>query len=1328
MVKMFKRKKTCAPEKATPPKPVGLRLMAWGWRALIAVLALMVMSVGLGRLLFSSLPLLQSELTRLLSDRLHADFHIESMSAQWNGGEPLLALQGLSLKGKDASVTGFSIGQLNMALDLKASLFNWTPVFSSLTINGVNIELVQGDGASWALAGIDRIAGSSLPDREHQKGALLNWLALQQTVDINDIRLYLRKADGGSSEINGHHLTVSTGGEQKKLSARLEVGSGFVVLAGHGVISQGTFFGWEGSLQANALDAEQLCVLWGGCHDNIMAVQIQLDTLWRYDRSRWQLAGQVALPKVVYLGHGGRESNLSARTDLFMQGTLDHDPIWQVWLNDLELASHLPDGAVSRWQNSWYLAGGYQGEDTVTVASKTLHLDLMKQWALDSGLLPEEAAGLVHTLNPGGQLNDLAVRLYPSRKPFDFDLSAELDDVSVDAWHGAPSGRNVSGPLRMSLLQGYLDLDTEGFQLGFPKLFRHTWTFNTAKARLYWDVVDDYYILRSDDIALTGPKEAYKGKLRLDVPLRKKPGDSLQMALTVGLSHGNAGLTSQFLPTLLPMSESLTHWLDTAIRQGDLSGGFIYNGALTKVDGKVAQEDARWGLFFDISNGQLDYSPDWPALTDLNARVLVNDDRVEVLGKHARTAGAELADFVARTPLHGDAVLDINTQLKAGGESLQHFLTQTPINGWLSGAARSWRLTGKPGSLNGSLNLSLPMHDLNDTRVDIRSTVQSFRFAIPDQGIDISNIDGDLSFSSERGLVGRQLSGTLFGYPSRFGIRSVVVNNKPVSTDIDWTGQISAPALQRWLKQDWLALLHGKTDYHSRLSIGLKDHTTVLRVNSQLLGISTDLPAPLKKVPSRAQALDLTLRQTQKDRLLDVSLEGLGHLVLGLTPTFSPSSARITLGRTTGNSQRLPGRGSIVVNGALPELDMNPWQAFFRKRAASSSADHEALVSRLEIDQVRVGSLQWGQYRLSDATVSLLPALRLGNGGTRQKGTTLQVKSEALQGNLWRPVQQGTPWLLTVDHVYLPGPKETEKTTKARTARLAGVDPKSLPDIDVQVKKLQMGDLPPLSVAFNLRQDADGVRIDNIASHAAGMELTGLADWVQVDGEQHSWLQSRLRGPNLDEVLRFFNLKGVLQAQESNIASSINWAGPPHGVSVANLKGRVDLLLKKGSLNMMDDGSADALKLFGIFNIESLARRITLDFSDLYSSGVSFDLIKASLSFNRGVITFDEPMIIEGPSSDFKLAGTIDMNSEQLDLSLVFTLPLTSNLPILSVLLGTAPQVAGMIYIADKLLGKQVDQLTSIRYRIQGSFADPKMTLDRLFTNQPRKSRRQKAE
>ncbi|WP_257297313.1 YhdP family protein [Endozoicomonas sp. YOMI1] len=1302
-------------------------LMTWSWRLLLTGLTTLVILVGLGRLMFSTLPVLLPELSGFLSDRLQADLQIESMSAKWNDGQPWFSLRGLRLKGKDADVTGFSITQLDMELSLRESLLHWTPVFSSLEIDGVNVELVRGEGAQWALSGIQRVAGSSLQAPEYHQSSALEWLALQKKVDIRDIRLNMRKANGESSDVHGQHLTVVTDGDQKNLSARLEVGTGYLAIDGSGIASRGQFSQWQGAAVASDLNAEQLCVLWSGCYDDVLSALIQLETRWLYDNGVWQVQGEVASPDVTYRDNAGTLNHLSGQTHLFMQGVLSREPLpessWQIWLNGLKLENRLHNGTVYQWENSWYLTGGRAEEYTVTVATEKLDLDLLKRWLLDTDALPESVADLVNTLNPIGQLNDLAIRFFPSRQPFDFDLSARLDNVSVDAWRGAPSGGNVSGQLRMNLLQGYLDLDTRNFQLGFPKLFRETWTFDTARARLYWDVIDDFYILKSDDLALVGPEGDLKGKLRLDIPLQWHEGDTLDMALTVGMSNGDARYTGKYLPALLPMNSGLVHWLDTAIQKADISGGgFIYNGALASRKGEdISPPDARWGLFFDLHNGELDYAPDWPAITGLTGQVYVNDDRVEVLGQRAESAGGKLDDIVARVPLDGKSILRISSHLNASGETLQHFLTRTPINDWMNGEAKQWTLQGQ---LDAGLNLTLPLNDLGRSEVDIRAALESFTFGVPEVGIAAKGIAGDLSYSTGRGLTARQLSGEMFGQSAQFQIRSMVQNQQPVSIDIVWSGRVSVSSLQDWLKLDWLSLLEGETDY--RASLSLADNNTELRVDSELLGVDVELPAPVGKAADTPLPLAFSLTKKEGHQLLGVTLATLGRLDMKMTSAFSPESALITLGDDASHpgagSAMWPSGNQFLVTGTLPELDLGPWKACFEGQPGSP--DEQQLASRIALDNVRLGSLKYGDYLWPDISVSLQQAVHNQRVQPDRKGMKLAVDGQTLKGDLWIPEQKTVPWVLYIDRVHLPEPASEASAKHSPLAAedsLADINPATLPNLDVNINHIQVGSRTPASIGFKLRHAPNGVRIDNITGELSGMSLNGLADWVQIEGEQRSWVQGRLKGKGIRELQKALGFSGFLEARESRFDVSLNWDGSPLGGSMATMKGRIDLLLKQGRLRKVDNGSSEALKLFGIFNTEALARRMRLDFSDLYSSGISFDQIKGSLNFNRGLITFNSPMVIEGTTSDFKLDGTIDTNTEQLDLSLVVTLPVSSNLPILSVLLGTAPQVAGIIYIADKLVGKQVDQLASIRYRIHGSFDDPEMTLDRLFSNKPKK-------
>ncbi|MGB1272476.1 MAG: hypothetical protein ACPG5T_10405, partial [Endozoicomonas sp.] len=131
--------------------PVIQRLMKWSWRLLISGLFLLVVSVGLCRLLFSTLPLLQPYVSRILSEKLQAQLQVDEIQSQWQGGEPSLSLKGLTLKGLSSEdnrvdIPGFRIDRLDMELDLRDSLFKWMPVFNSLQINGVALNLDQVDG------------------------------------------------------------------------------------------------------------------------------------------------------------------------------------------------------------------------------------------------------------------------------------------------------------------------------------------------------------------------------------------------------------------------------------------------------------------------------------------------------------------------------------------------------------------------------------------------------------------------------------------------------------------------------------------------------------------------------------------------------------------------------------------------------------------------------------------------------------------------------------------------------------------------------------------------------------------------------------------------------------------------------------------------------------------------------------------------------------------------------------------------------------------------------------------------------------------------------
>ena len=66
------------------------------------------------------------------------------------------------------------------------------------------------------------------------------------------------------------------------------------------------------------------------------------------------------------------------------------------------------------------------------------------------------------------------------------------------------------------------------------------------------------------------------------------------------------------------------------------------------------------------------------------------------------------------------------------------------------------------------------------------------------------------------------------------------------------------------------------------------------------------------------------------------------------------------------------------------------------------------------------------------------------------------------------------------------------------------------------------------------------------------------------------------------------------------------------------MTGDMTLKLKDGQLLQTSGTGAEALRLLGILNVNYLARRLRLDFSDLYKAGLSYDSIGGMLQLDKG--------------------------------------------------------------------------------------------------------------
>jgi uncharacterized protein YhdP len=144
--------------------------------------------------------------------------------------------------------------------------------------------------------------------------------------------------------------------------------------------------------------------------------------------------------------------------------------------------------------------------------------------------------------------------------------------------------------------------------------------------------------------------------------------------------------------------------------------------------------------------------------------------------------------------------------------------------------------------------------------------------------------------------------------------------------------------------------------------------------------------------------------------------------------------------------------------------------------------------------------------------------------------------------------------------------------------------------------------------------------------------------------------------------------------------------------------------------------SAEALRVFGLLNFNALTRRLRLDFSDLFSKGTAYDTLDGGLYVDNGVLHSEQPVVLEGPGVKIQSDGSLNLRTNEVDMGMLVTLPVTNNLPLAALIAG-APQIGGVLFLADKILGDKVARFASVKYKISGDWQQPTVEFDRAFDN-----------
>ena len=277
----------------------------------------------------------------------------------------------------------------------------------------------------------------------------------------------------------------------------------------------------------------------------------------------------------------------------------------------------------------------------------------------------------------------------------------------------------------------------------------------------------------------------------------------------------------------------------------------------------------------------------------------------------------------------------------------------------------------------------------------------------------------------------------------------------------------------------------------------------------------------------------------------------------------------------------------------------------------------------------------------------------------------------------------------------------------ASEEEVGGIEPSIIPSIALRVDQIYIDNRPYGDWQGQVVNLGNSLRIDDISTSLPKGQFKGQIFW-QGGAQPNVELTVKGQGENARELTKKFSSTPFLSSNRYQMDIALSWKDSLLKFDRKTLNGRIQFNVQDGNFNQVDQ-LPPFLKLLGIFNVDALAKRLTFDFSDLYESGTPFDRFSSSLFITNGVLKTAEPVRIESPSAEITLQGSADLVNETLNERLTATVPISSSLPVAGLLLAT-PQIAGLLYITDKLIGDQLSKVTSIQYEIEGSFSNPKVT------------------
>lgn len=898
-----------------------------------------------------------------------------------------------------------------------------------------------------------------------------------------------------------------------------------------------------------------------------------------------------------------------------------------------------------------------------------------------AGYLPleDEMREKLRQLQPRGSLRELVASWHGNwEAPEQYTIKGKFSDLALQPYvlspgNTLPGFSGLSGNLDANEKGGVVDVNTRRMKLDLPGVFDHPLELDTLTTQVGWSKKGGQREFRLTRASFANSHLAGTAFGSYS-PVANGPG---KIDLSGQLSRADARFVSLYMP--LVVGKETRDWLAQSIKSGQSSNVRL------RLKGDLANfpfVDGKSGLFevaVKADGGVLEYAPGWPAIEGIGVDLLFRGKSMDIYARAGHTYGMQLQKVHVQIAdlLVMDELLTVDGEARGPTADMLKFVAQSPVNGMIDGFTEGMQATG-----NGlfRLGLKIPLRRLDDMTVAGSYAFQNNNVQLGAGMPTLEQVNGSLQFTGSSVAIPR-ITAQFLGGPA-----TLAAATQQGVVQINASGKATAAGLSQAFDHPLMRRLQGSTKWNGQITLRKKLADAVFTSNLQ--GLGSELPLPLNKKAADSVMLRLERKATSLDQD-SISVSYGKVLAAQMERRRQADEMKIERGSINlgGSPLKLPPNG-LWLTGYLPYLDLDHW------RSASSQPGGAGTGVAIDGVNLNLAAVDVLGKRFND--------LRL-NAVAQNDVWQAALESREMSGSInWNRSGAGR---IVGRFKSLTVPPSAPPKLSEPVASAALAENQQLPALDIvaenfSMRNMQLGHLELLAAPKGRDWRIERLKLSTPESVLA---MDGVwQDWLQ---QPRSRVNLQLETSDIGKLLARVGHPDSVKGGNAKLKGQFTWVGSPTEFNYATLSGLMTLEARKGQFSKIEPGIG---KLLGVLSLQSLPRRISLDFRDVFSDGFAFDDISGSVKVNQGIVSGND-FKMDGPAAKVTMNGDADLIRETQNLR-VRVVPLFGDTVSGAATLLGGPVVGLTALLVQKVLKDPIGQIIAYEYSITGTWDNPVVT------------------